>query len=169
MIWGGVGWGTPKPNHYWPNTQHCQMLAHQGSSRRLSESIDRWREHKTLCSARSCWMHYIYIYIDMFIKFASDFGRRGRCLEINWLNYAFIDSSIHDLFNLGVGWRGAQNIWLYHTLETQFSTTKFQLLVRRLFLETSLFVQVSLRRPSGFWILAWGSWMLDSCLLILNQ
>ena len=44
-----------------------------------------------------------------------------------------------------------ETIWLYQTLETHFSTSKFQLWVRQLVLKTSLFVQESLRRPFDSW------------------
>ena len=40
-----------------------------------------------------------------------------------------------------------ETIWVYQTLETHFFNTKFQLWVQQLVLETSLFVQASLRRP----------------------
>ena len=41
------------------------------------------------------------------------------------------------------------------------SIFELQISIRQLVLKISLFVQESLRRPFGFWILASGSWILD--------
>ena len=42
-----------------------------------------------------------------------------------------------------------ETTWLYEALGTRFPTSTFQLWVQQLVLETSLFVQASLRRPFG--------------------
>ena len=43
-----------------------------------------------------------------------------------------------------------ETTWLYEALGTRFPTSTFQLWVQQLVLETSLFVQASLRRPFDF-------------------